>query len=112
MLKLRISEERENAILLRYPDIKSFLEKMILNTADKIMEITDFNETDIEEYHERQVLNKDVKWIPGQPYWKGRKHTQKTKDRISKSLKAKGFKGIKKIDTLIEFPSNIGINKI
>ena len=79
--------------------LKFFLEKMLFNDNNKIMEIVGFNETEVEEYHERQALNKDVKWMPGQPYWKGRKHTQKTKNRISEALKAKGWKGIKKIDT-------------
>jgi len=81
------------AIKLRF-----FLEKMIFNNNYKITEIAGFNETELEEYHERQILNKDVKWIPGQPYWKNRRHTQATKDKISKSLKAKGWKGAIKIE--------------
>ena len=80
--------------------LKFFLEKMLFNDTDKITDIIGFNESELEEYHERQFINKDVKWLPGQPYWKGRKHTQKTKNKISESLKAKGWKGIKKIDTL------------
>lgn len=56
-------------------------------------EISNF-ESELEEYHKRQVLNADIKREEGQPYWKNRKHTQATKDKISKSLKTKGWKGI------------------
>lgn len=51
-------------------------------------------EKELKEYHDRQALNTGIKWEEGQPWWKGRKHTQDTKDKIIKSLKAKGWKGI------------------
>ncbi|MBA7548253.1 hypothetical protein ES705_40703 [subsurface metagenome] len=95
-----ISIELRVPDLLRYLDIKFFLEKMIFNNTYNIVEIIGVKENELEEYHERQILNNGVKRIPGQPYWKNRRHTQATKDKISKSLKAKGWKGIKKIDTL------------
>ena len=97
MKKYRLQEGLTWTIAVK---LKSFLEKMLFNDADKITDIIGFNETELEEYHERQVLNADVKWIPGQPYWKGRKHTQKTKNRISETLRAKGWKGTKRINTL------------
>jgi hypothetical protein len=96
MKKYRLQEGLAWTIAVK---LKFFLEKMLFNEADKIMEIVGFKETELEEYHERQVLNKDVEWMPGQPYWKNRRHTQATKDKISKALKAKGWKGIKRIDT-------------
>jgi len=82
-IKLKIPD------FLGYQDIKFFLKKMIFNDSNKVTGLTEFSETEIEEYHERQALNKDVKWIPGQPYWKNRKHTQTTKDKISQTLRAK-----------------------
>lgn len=92
LFRLNISGEQEKAILLRYPDIKVFLEKMILNTAERIMiEEKQFNtEKELKEYHNRRVLNNyDIH---------KRKMTQATKDKISKGLKAtskrQGWKGI------------------
>lgn len=86
--RLRISKEQEKTILLRYPDIKFFLEKMISNTVEKIIiEGEQFNvEEELKGYHDRRVLND---YNP-----KKRKMTQATKDKISKALKAKGWKGI------------------
>lgn len=94
IIKLRVSEEQEEALLLKYPNIKYFLERVIINITGKIIGTDGFNKIDIEEYHERQVLNSGVDRLPGQPYWKNRKHTQATKDKISSSLKAKNWKGI------------------
>lgn len=90
-IKLKVSKEQEKAILLKYPDIKFFLEKMIFNTAEEISGIAKQNDFDLEleEYHKRQTLNKNVGRIPGQPYWKGRRHTQATKDKISESARKK-----------------------
>lgn len=94
IIKLKISKKQEKIILLKYPDIKFFLEKMISDTVKGIIEIAELGKTEMKEYHERQVLNANVEWEEGKPYWKNRKHTQKTKDKISKTLKAKGWKGI------------------
>jgi len=51
-------------------------------------------EKELKEYHERQILNAGIKREKGQPFWKGRKHTQDTKDKISKRLKDR-YKGMK-----------------
>jgi len=97
IIKLNVSEEQEKAILSRYPDIKYFLEKTISDTIERIIGIAGLNKIDIEEYHERQALNFGVGRMPGQPYWKNRKHSQATKDKISKSLKGRG-KGIPQLE--------------
>jgi len=83
VIKLRISEEQKKAISLRYPRIKFFLEKMISDTADRIIiEEEQFNTgRELKEYHDRRVLNDyDIH---------KRKCTQETKDKISKALKGK-----------------------
>jgi len=87
IFRLNISGEQEKAILIRYPDIKYFLESMIFNTAEKIIIDQDnFNvEKELAEYHNRRILNN---YNP-----KKRKMTQATKDKISKALKGRG-KGI------------------
>ena len=87
IFRLNISGEQEKAILIRYPDIKFFLESMIFNTAEKIIiDQNNFNvEKELTEYHNRRVLN-DYNL-------KKRKMTQATKDKISKALKGRG-KGI------------------
>ena len=85
--RLRISGKQEQAILLKYPDIKFFLEKMIFDTAEKILEITKPGENSVEKYHERQALNSEAEWMPGQSYWKNRKHSKETKKKIKAGLK-------------------------
>ena len=87
ILYFRITKERKEALLSLYPDIKSFVEKTISNTADKIIiEREQFNiERESKELHDRRVLNDyDIH---------KRKMTQATKDKISKALKGRG-KGI------------------
>jgi len=87
ILYFRITREQKEALLSLYPDIKSFVEKTISDTADKIIIERDlFNiDKELEEYHSRRVLN-------GYDH-KKRKMTQATKDKISKALKGRG-KGI------------------
>ena len=88
ILYFRISKEQKQALLYRYPDIRSFVEKTISDTADKIIiERGQFDvEKDLREYHDRLVLNgENVKK-------KRHKCTQATKDKISKALK-ENFKG-------------------
>ena len=93
VFRLRISREQEKVILLRYPGIKFFLEKMINNTTEKILiEEGEFDtKRELKEYHNRRVLN-------GYDIHK-RKCTQATKDKISKALlaisKRQGWKGMK-----------------
>ena len=90
ILSVDISKERREAILYRYPgiEIKYFVEKIISDTADKIIIERDFFnvEKELAEYRDRRVLN-------GYDF-KRRKMTQETKDKISKAIKAKGYKGI------------------
>jgi len=86
ILSFKITREQKEALLSLYPDIKSFVEKTIVATADKIIIDQDnFNvEKELAEYHDRRVLNN---YNP-----KKRKTTQATKDKISKTLKEK-YKG-------------------
>ena len=84
ILSLKITQEQKEALLSFYPrGIKRFIEKTISDTADRIIiERNQFNiEEEIKLSHDRQVLNNfDIR---------NRKHTQATKDKISKSLKEK-----------------------
>jgi len=86
IINLKVSKEQRKALLLRYPDIRVFLESMIFKTAEKI--ITEQNKFSVEkelaEYHDRRrINNNDIH---------GRKCSQATRDKISKTLKAK-YKG-------------------
>jgi len=86
LLYFRITKDQEKALLSIYPDIKGFVEKTILNTADRIIiERDNFNvDKELRLYHDRRVLN-DYDF-------RKRKMTQATKDLISKTLKEK-YKG-------------------
>lgn len=92
IVSLKISREQKEAVLSRYPSVKFFLLKALIDYADKILiEEGQFNiEKESKEYHDRCVLN-------GYDIHK-RKMTQATKDKISKGLKAtskrQGWKGI------------------
>lgn len=88
ILYFRITKEQKEALLSLYPDIKGFVERTILNTADKIIIDRDnFNvEKELAAYHDRRELNNHN--------IHKKKCTQATKDKISKALKAKGWKGI------------------
>jgi hypothetical protein len=88
ILSIRITRQQKQALLTIYPSVKYLIEKTIKDITDKI--ITEGEQSDIErdikEYRERRELNSyDIR---------KRKMTQDTKDKISKSLKAKGYKGI------------------
>lgn len=87
ILSFKITGEQKKALLSFYPDIKSFVEKTISDTADKIIiEKEQFDiEKELAEYHNRRVLNDHN--------FRKRKMTQETKDKISKALKGQG-KGI------------------
>lgn len=88
ILSLRVSKEQRKALLNRYPSIKSFLQKILLDTADRIIADEQMNdiEEELKEYHDRRVLNNnDIH---------KRNCTQATKDKISKTLKEK-YKGKK-----------------
>lgn len=83
ILYFRIDKRQKEALLSLYPDIRRFVEKTILVTADKIIIERDLFdiEKELSEYHDRRVLNNyDIH---------KRKMTQTTKDKISKSLKGK-----------------------
>ena len=84
ILLVNITKERKKALLSRYPDIKYFIDE----TADRI--IIERGQSDIDkelkEYRDRRALNSDD--------FRKREVTQATKDKISKTLKAKGWKGI------------------
>lgn len=88
ILYFRISKRQKEALLSLYPDIKRFVEKTISDTADKIIMERDLFDIDEELrlYHSRRVLN-DCNIH-------GRRCSQATKGKISKTLKAKGWKGI------------------
>ena len=95
LFRLKISKEQEKAILLRYPRIKFFLEKMINNTAERILiEEGEYDtEKELKEYHDRRVLNSyDIH---------KRKCTQATKDKISKAQKGRN-KGYHPLPETIE----------
>ena len=87
ILYFRITKEQKKALLSLYPDIKRFVEKTILDTADRIIIERDLFDIDkeLKEYRNRRILNN---YNP-----KRRKMTQETKDKISKALKGRG-KGI------------------
>jgi len=78
----RITRKQKEALLSLYPDIKSFVEKTIQNTTDKIIIGRDLfvDDEDLEAYHDRRVLN-------GSGPGRKRIVTQATKDKIKKSLK-------------------------
>lgn len=83
IISLKISREQKKAMCSTYPSVKFFLQKVLLNTADKIIiEQEQSNiETELQEYHNRKVLNSsDIH---------SRKHTQKTKNKIKNTLKEK-----------------------
>lgn len=88
ILSFRITREQKETLLTIYPSVKYLIDKTIKDVADKIIMEGNQNdiERDIKEYHDRQVLN-------GYDF-RSRKMTQDTKDKISKSLKSKGYKGI------------------
>jgi len=88
ILYFSITKEQKQALLFRYPNIRKFVEKAIEDTANKIIAGSSQFDIDkeLKEYHDRQILrggdiHKQV-------------CSQKTKDKISKTLKAKGYKGI------------------
>jgi len=85
LLIVNITREQKRALLFIYPDIKSFVEKTIQNTADRIIIERDlFNvEKELKEYRSRRALNDND--------FKKRKMTQETKDKISKALKGRGI---------------------
>lgn len=86
IVSLRISKEQKKVLLLRYPSVKFFVQKAVIDYADKIIiEEEQFNiEKELELYHDRRVLNNnDIH---------KRKCTQATKDKTSKTLKEK-YKG-------------------
>lgn len=81
ILSLKVPKEQRKALLNRYSSIKSFLQRTLSETADRLIadnQIEDI-ERELKEYHDRKVLN-------GYNIH-GRKHSQATKDKISKSLK-------------------------
>lgn len=84
ILFIDITKERKKALLNIYPSIKFFIDKIIEDTADKIIiENMESNvEEELAEYHDRRVLNNYDH--------KRRKMTQVTKDKISKALKGRG----------------------
>jgi len=88
ILSIRITSEQKKALLTIYPSVKYLIEKTIKDVADKIIAEGEQSniEKDIAEYKARRELNSyDIR---------KRKMTQATKDKISKALKAKGYKGI------------------
>lgn len=89
LLSFRITKEQKRALLFRYPNIKTFVEKAVEDTANKIIAGSgQFDiDKDIKESYDRFILN-------GCGPGRKRIMTQETKDKISKALKAKGYKGI------------------
>lgn len=80
IISLKVSKEQRKVLLRRYPSIKFFLQKAISNKVDEIIAGGNL-EKELQEYHDRRVLNgNDIH---------GRKCTQATKDKISKTLKGK-----------------------
>ena len=86
ILFIKVTPDQKKALLNIYPDIKSFVEKTISDTADKIIMENDlFNvDEELEAYHDRRELNENN--------IHSRKCTQATKDKTSKTLKEK-YKG-------------------
>jgi len=87
ILLINITKEQKEALLSSYPGgIKQFVEKMISDTADRIIiERENFNvEEELKAYRDRRALN-DYDF-------RKKKMTQTTKDKISKTLKEK-YKG-------------------
>ena len=97
ILYFRITADQKRALLFRYPDVRKFVERIISDTADKI--IIERGQFDIDkelwEYHNRQILT-------GSGPHRKRIVTQATRDKISKSLKAtsekQGWKGMKLLE--------------
>ena len=83
ILYFKITKEQKQALLSRYPDIKSLVERTIENIADKIIFGNEqFNvEEELKQYHDRRELNGNN--------IHGRKCTQETRDKIIKTLKGK-----------------------
>ena len=91
IINLGITKEQKKALLNRYPSVKSFLQRTLSETADRLIadyEINNYTK-ELDEFHARQALNEGVEWVKGTPFWKDRHHTQATKDKISKTLKEK-----------------------
>lgn len=82
-LSLRISKGQKKVLLLRYPSVKFFIQEAINNQVNKIIiEKEQFNiEEELRLYHSRREINKNN--------IHGRKCSQATKDKISKTLKEK-----------------------
>lgn len=83
IISIKIPKEQRKALLNRYSSIKSFLQRILSETAERLIADEQMNnvEEELKEYHNRRVVNDyDIH---------SRKHSQATKDRISKSLKEK-----------------------
>lgn len=101
IVSLKVTKEQRHALLFRYVSVKSFLQRTLLETADKLIadnQIEDI-ERELNEYHDRRVLN-------GYDIHR-RKHTQATKDLISASL-IKRYEG-KKFPMFEETKKKIGL---
>ena len=85
IVNLRISKEQQRVLLYRYPSVKFFLRKAISNYINSIEDHKIKEKLD--EYHTRRALNAGAKRQPGTPFWKNRRHSQATKDKIRKGLK-------------------------
>lgn len=83
IINLKISKEQRRVLLLKWPSIKFFIQKAIIDYTDKVtIEEEQFNiDEELRLYHDRCVLN-------GYDIHK-RKMTQETKDKISKAQKGK-----------------------
>ena len=88
ILSLSVTKEQKKALLLRYSSVKFFLQKAISKKANEILENNPLD-VDSEGYHKRQALNAGIEHEENQPWWKNRKHSQATKDKIRKTLKEK-----------------------
>lgn len=79
ILFIKIAKREQEALQTVFPDISKWINKTILNTANRIIIEEGNLDRDLEEYHDRRVKNNyDIH---------GRKKTQATKNKISKSLK-------------------------
>lgn len=80
---LKATKEQKHAILSRYPSVKSFLQRTLSATADQLIADNQIEniEEELKEYHNRKVLN-------GYDIHR-RKHTEETKQKISKTLREK-----------------------
>ena len=83
LLYFRITKEEKKALLLRYISIRSFVERIVSDTAFKILMERNFCDVDkeLDLYHERREFN--------HYNIHSRKVTQETKDKISKAQKGK-----------------------